>query len=189
MSDISVFTSDEYLDKDYFLSEDINSNNSSGKTEKKIKIIKVIFVILCLVLVGEFVYYKVIMPGFSTPKITVSGQQKFSAQEIGQMILPMCNDNWHTFDVEKANALISSDPEIESVVVEKKFPDKVFISIVEREPVALTFVTIKNDTVAMQIDKNGVIFEGKKGINVDSNKIPIISGLPIEYLAQGMRIP
>ena len=145
--------------------------------------------ILCLVLVGEFVYYKVIMPGFSTPKITVSGQQKFSAQEIGQMILPMCNDNWHTFDVEKANALISSDPEIESVVVEKKFPDKVFISIVEREPVALTFVTIKNDTVAMQIDKNGVIFEGKKGINVDSNKIPIISGLPIEYLAQGMRIP
>ncbi len=189
MSDISVFTSDEYLDKDYFLSEDINSNDSSGKTEKKIKIIKVIFVILCLVLVGEFVYYKVIMPGFSTPKITVSGQQKFSAQEIGQMILPMCNDNWHTFDVEKANALISSDPEIESVVVEKKFPDKVFISIVEREPVALTFVTIKNDTVAMQIDKNGVIFEGKKGINVDSNKIPIISGLPIEYLAQGMRIP
>ena len=189
MSDISVFTSDEYLDKDYFLSEDINSNDSSGKTEKKIKIIKVIFVMLCLVLVGEFVYYKVIMPGFSIPKITVSGQQKFSAQEIGQMILPMCNDNWHTFDVEKANALISSDPEIESVVVEKKFPDKVFISIVEREPVALTFVTIKNDTVAMQIDKNGVIFEGKKGINVDSNKIPIISGLPIEYLAQGMRIP
>ena len=181
MSDISVFTSDEYLDKDYFLSEDINNNDSSGKTEKKIKIIKVIFVILCLVLVGEFVYCKVIMPGFSTPKITVSGQQKFSAQEIGQMILPMCNDNWHTFDVEKANALISSDPEIESVVVEKKFPDKVFISIVEREPVALTF--------AMQIDKNGVIFEGKKGINVDSNKIPIISGLPIEYLAQGMRIP
>ena len=189
MSDISVFTSDEYLDKDYFLSEDINSNDSSGKTEKKIKIIKVIFVILCLVLVGEFVYYKVIMPGFSTPKITVAGQQKFSAQEIGQMILPMCNDNWHTFDVEKANALISSDPEIESVVVEKKFPDKVFISIVEREPVALTFVTIKHDTVAMQIAKNGVIFEGKKGINVDSNKIPIISGLPIEYLAQGMRIP
>ena len=189
MSDISVFTSDEYLDKDYFLSEDINSNDSSGKTDIKIKIIKVIFVILCLVLVGEIVYYKVIMPGFSSPKITVSGQQKFSAQEIGQMILPMCNDNWHTFDVEKANALISSDPEIESVVVEKKFPDKVFISIVEREPVALTFVTIKNDTVAMQIDKNGVIFEGKKGINVDSNKIPIISGLPIEYLAQGMRIP
>ncbi len=25
--------------------------------------------------------------------------------------------------------------------------------------------------------------------NVDSNKVPIISGLPIEYLAQGMRIP
>lgn len=68
MSDISVFTSDEYLDKDYFLSEDINSNDSSGKTEKKIKIIKVIFVILCLVLVGEFVYYKVIMPGFPSRK-------------------------------------------------------------------------------------------------------------------------
>ena len=71
----------------------------------------------------------------------------------------------------------------------KKFPDKVFINIVEREPVALTFVSTKDDTIAMQIDKNGVIFEGKKGLNVDSNKVPIISGLPIEYLAQGMRIP
>ena len=189
MSDISVLPSDEYLDKDYFLSADINNSATSEKTEKKIKIIKVVFVILCLVLAGEFVYYKVIMPGFSSPKITVSGQNRFSAQDIGQMILSMSNDNWHTFDVEKANALISSNPEIESVVVEKKFPDKVFINIVEREPVALTFVTMKDDTVAMQIDKNGVIFEGKKGLNIDSNKIPIISGLPIEYLAQGMRIP
>ena len=135
MSDISVLTSDEYLDKDYFLSSDINSSSSSEKTEKKIKIIKVVFVFLCLVLAGEFFYYKVIMPGFSSPKITVSGQNKFTAQDIGQMILSMSNDNWHTFDVEKANALISSNPEIESVVVEKKFPDKVFINIVEREPV------------------------------------------------------
>ena len=45
--------------------------------------------------------------------------------------------------------------------MEKKFPDKVFINIVEREPVALTFVSTKDDTIAMQIDKNGVIFEGK----------------------------
>ena len=108
MSDISVLPSDEYLDKDYFLSADINNSATSEKTEKKIKIIKVVFVILCLVLAGEFVYYKVIMPGFSSPKITVSGQNRFSAQDIGQMILSMSNDNWHTFDVEKANALISS---------------------------------------------------------------------------------
>ena len=49
MSDISVLTSDEYLDKDYFLSSAINSSSSSEKTEKKIKIIKVVFVFLCLV--------------------------------------------------------------------------------------------------------------------------------------------
>ena len=48
MSDISVLPSDEYLDKDYFLSADINNSATSEKTEKKIKIIKVVFVILCL---------------------------------------------------------------------------------------------------------------------------------------------
>ena len=128
------------------------------------------------------------MPGFASPKITVSGQKNYTAQDIGQMLLSMSNENWHTFDIEHASAIISSDADIESVIIEKKFPDKIFINIVEREPVALTFVNMEDDTVAMQIDKNGVIFEGKNK-SIDSNKVPIISGLPIEYLAQGMRIP
>lgn len=188
MSDLSVLSTEDYLDKDYFLSADINNADSTEKTEKKVRIIKIIFAVLCLLLAGEFIYYKLIMPGFASPKITVSGQKNYTAQDIGQMLLSMSNENWHTFDIEHASAIISSDADIESVIIEKKFPDKIFINIVEREPVALTFVNMEDDTVAMQIDKNGVIFEGKNK-SIDSNKVPIISGLPIEYLAQGMRIP
>lgn len=191
MSDLNIIPTDDedFLDKDYFLSLNIANSASSEKIDKKIKIIKIIFVVLCLLLAGEFIYYKLIMPGFSNPKIVISGQKNYTAQDIGQMLLPMSSLNWHNFDVEQANSLISSDADIESVTVEKKFPDKVFITVVEREPVAVTFVSVQNDTVAMQIDENGVIFKGKNCGEIDSNKIPIISGLPIEYLAQGMRIP
>lgn len=191
MSDLNIIPTDDedFLDKDYFLSLNIANSASSEKIDKKIKIIKIIFVVLCLLLAGEFIYYKLIMPGFSNPKIVISGQKNYTAQDIGQMLLPMSGLNWHNFDVEQANSLISSDADIESVTVEKKFPDKVFITVVEREPVAVTFVSVQNDTVAMQIDENGVIFKGKNCGEIDSNKIPIISGLPIEYLAQGMRIP
>lgn len=191
MSDLNIIPTDDedFLDKDYFLSLNIANSASSEKIDKKIKIIKIIFVVLCLLLAGEFIYYKLIMPGFSSPKIVISGQKNYTAQDIGQMLLPMSSLNWHNFDVEQANSLISSDADIESVTVEKKFPDKVFITVVEREPVAVTFVSVQNDTVAMQIDENGVIFKGKNCGEIDSNKIPIISGLPIEYLAQGMRIP
>lgn len=191
--ELGALTTEEYLNKDYFLSSDIAKKEADEKKEKKTRIkiiaLKVFFAVSCVLLIAEGVYSAFIMPGFSGPKITVSGQKNYSAQDVAEMLLPLANSNWHNFDVERANALIASDADIESVTIEKKFPDKIFINIAEREPVAVTFVSVQNDTVAMQIDKNGVIFEGKKRGEIDSNKVPIISGLPIEYLAQGMRIP
>ena len=39
MSDVSLLVAEEYLENDYFLSEDMDST-SEGKTERKIKFIK-----------------------------------------------------------------------------------------------------------------------------------------------------
>ena len=185
MSELSLSVTDDYL-KDFFVD---NNKDVEEKAEKKIRIIKIIFCILCFLLAGEFVAYKYIMPSFSSPKVTVSGEKLYSAQEIAGKLLVMNTTNWFDFNVNEAAAILSSEPAIESVTIEKKFPDKIFINVVERNQVAVTFVLNDGHSSPIQIDKNGVLFEAKENYNSDLNSIPIISGLPVEYMSGGMRIP
>lgn len=189
MSDMRVLVSDEYLDKDYFLEDDLSINEEEDRSEKKIKVIKILFCVLCLLLIGELVVYKYVMPCFSSPKVTVSGQAAYSAEEIARMLLPMESSNWLDFDVNQAVAIISSEAGIEHVAVEKRFPDKILINLEERKPVAVTLVVENGKTSAMQIDKNGVLFPGRMNAISDTNEVPIVSGLPVEYMSKGMRIP
>ena len=188
MSDVSLMVAEEYLENDYFLSEEYES--SDGKAERKIKLIKVIFCVLCFALLCELVIYKYIMPSFSSPKVTVTGQKNYSAEEIARLLLPMNSTSWFDFDVEQAVALLSSEAGIDHVVVEKKFPDKIYVNVTEREPVAVTFVMDGGHTAPVQIDKNGVLFSGKKNAaNEQEAILPIVSGIPVEYMSKGMRIP
>ena len=188
MSDVSLLVAEEYLENDYFLSEDYEGSDS--KAEKKIKFIKVIFCVLCFALLCELVIYKYIMPSFSSPKVTVTGQKEYSAEEIARMLLPMNSTSWFDFDVEQAVALLSSEAGIDHVSVEKKFPDKIYVNVAEREPVAVTFVMENGHSSPVQIDKNGVLFPGKKTVSAAPDEVlPIVSGLPVEYMSKGMRIP
>ena len=187
MSDVSLLVAEEYLENDYFLSEDMDST-SEGKTERKIKFIKTIFCVLCFALLCELVIYKYVMPSFSSPKVTVTGQKDYTAEEIARLLLPMNSTSWFDFDVDQAVSILSSEAGIDHVIVEKRFPDKIFINVSEREPVAVTFVMDKGSTKSVQIDKNGVLFPGKNNPAAEA-ALPILSGLPVEYMPKGMRIP
>jgi len=188
MSDVSLLVAEEYLENDFFLSEEYEG--SDGKAERKIKFIKVIFCVLCFALLCELVIYKYVMPSFSSPKVTVTGQKDYTAEEIARMLLPMNSTSWFDFDVEQAVSLLSSEAGIEHVSVEKKFPDKIYVNVTEREPVAVTFVMDQGHTAPVQIDKNGVLFSGKKNAaNEKETILPIVSGIPVEYMSKGMRIP
>ena len=92
MSDVSLLVAEEYLENDYFLSEDMDST-SEGKTEKKIKFIKTIFCVLCFALLCELVIYKYVMPSFSSPKVTVTGQKDYTAEEIATTQYNVVVDN------------------------------------------------------------------------------------------------
>lgn len=183
MSDLSL-SADDYLD-DFF--NDNKIEQKKVNSEKKIKIVKIVFFVLCFLLLGEFIVYKYVMPSFSNPKVTIYGQKQFSAQEIAEKLLVMNSSNWFDFDVDMATAILASEPAVETVSVEKKFPDRILINIVERNPVAVTFVVNNGYTSPIEIDKNGVLFEVKN--NQSLNSLPIVSGLPIEYISNGMRIP
>ncbi len=185
---------DDYLDDDNadlneYFSEENETEAQNDSTDKKIKAIKIIFAILCFLLVGELVVYKYILPSFSSPKISVTGLSSYTPEDFAEKLAPFSNANWFDFDVEQAAAVISNDAGIDSVVVEKHFPDKILIKVEERKPVAMIFLMDNGISSALEIDKNGVIFPQRAAEVSDNSYMPIISGLPVEYMAQGMRIP
>ncbi len=188
MSDVSLLVAEEYLENDSFLMDE-TENAMAEKAEKKIKFIKIIFCVLCFALLCELVIYKYVMPSFSSPKVTVTGQKLYSAEEIARLLIPMNSSTWFDFDVNQAVAILSSESGIDHVSVEKRFPDKIFVNIEEREPVAVTFVMENGRSSPVQIDKNGVLFPSKHLAASEDEVLPIVSGLPVEYMSKGMRIP
>jgi len=189
MSDFGLYVTNDYLEDDLIQDNNQRENKEKDVNEGKIKIIKIIFWILLIFSIGEFVGYKFVMPLFKSPKVTIGGNKIYSGEELAVMLLPMNSGNFLKFDCDQAAAILSSEAGIEKVSVYKKFPDKIYINVTEREPVALTFVEENGSTSLVQIDKNGVLFPEKKANGLDSTLIPIVSGIPVEYMAGGMKIP
>ncbi|MCQ2590354.1 MAG: FtsQ-type POTRA domain-containing protein [Treponema sp.] len=189
MSDIGLLLNEDFK---FESGDTVSAENFSGKADKndkKIKIIIITFIVLCILLIGELVVYKYMLPSFASPRVTVSGEKIYTPEEIASKLIPMNCSTWFDFNVEQAVSLISSEPGIDRVTVEKKFPDKIYIDVVERQPVAVTCVVENGFSYPMQIDKNGVLFPLKDSSVLTSKVIPVISGLPIEQMSGGMKIP
>lgn len=155
-------------------------------TDKKTKILIVIFIVLCVLFSLEAVVYKLVFPSMGLPKITFSGCRTLTEKELNSTLESMSGLGWFAFNPEEAASILSSIPVIDSVTVEKHFPDKIHISITERECIATMLVTKEDgSSVSMEVDKSGVLFTDKR----EHLSVPIISGIPIENLSSGMRIP
>jgi Cell division septal protein len=175
MSDVSMFG--------------FRSSEKSGDTsDRKTKIVMIVFFVLCAAFLLEIVVYKLVLPSMGTPKITYSGANRVSVEEMSALLAPMKNLNWFAYSPEEAVSILSSVPAVDSVTVSKHFPDRISIAVTERQPVAMTFISDNGRSVPVQIDRNGVLFDGSASEQQD-NSIPIISGLPVEHLSEGMRIP
>lgn len=191
MSDISIlYEVEEDEDVGFNFSEKSGKTSASKKPEDKtIKAVKLIFAILVLCVLVEAVFYKFIGPSLNAPKYSVNGNNNYGSVEIVEMLRPMNTKNWYDFNVESAASIISSASGIDTVSVHKVFPDKVYIDVTERQPVAMTFINQNGRSLAVHIDKTGVLFPEHTLNSVDVSSVPIISGLPVEHLTEGMRIP
>ncbi|MEE1167048.1 MAG: FtsQ-type POTRA domain-containing protein [Treponema sp.] len=190
MSDLSIQFTD-YEDDDFFgakKSDFIPAMQREAKQDKLITVLKVVFVVLALCVAGEFAYYKFLKPSLEYPVVSVSGTENYSAGEIVDVLRPMNVANWFDFDADKAVAIIASMPGIDTVSVRKSFPNKIYIEVAERTPVASTFIVNNGHSVPVQIDRNGYIFPERKG-DAENASMPIISGLPVEHYSDGMRLP
>ncbi len=181
MSDYSAVNEfDQYI---------IRKDGNEKTDERFFKYIKIIIAVLCALLAVEVILYKFVKPSVSSPHIVFSGLKNYTAEELTKEILPLCRGNYFSFDTGAVASRLSAVGGIESVEIEKHFPDKVTVIVKERESVAMTFVYDGGKTIPVQIDKNCVLFETGASKITEDKSIPIISGLPVEFISGGMRIP
>lgn len=181
MSDFSLLTDFEQ----YEVSEEYRKKQD----EKFIRWIKIFVVALLIVFFIELIIFKFIQPSLNNPSIVISGNANYTSEFLLNKLSSTEQTNWFGFSAETVASKLSSISGIESVTVKKVFPNKICVNVKERESVAMIFVNKENHTVPIQIDKNGVLFENINNEIVGDGSIPIISGIPVEHLTEGMRIP
>ena len=173
---------------------------SKSKTAggNRIRALKWFVAVFAFIFAIEAVVYLIIIPSLQKPTIIWSGERNYNVVDLSKAISPMLNKSWAKFDEIEAAEYLLDVSGIEDAQIVKRFPDKVYINIVEREPVAMTFLSEGGKSVPIQIDKNGVLFtirsaQSRSESESSSGKIdvslPLITGLPVDVSSGKMQIP
>lgn len=160
-----------------------------AKKSGNMSLVKVFVAIFSILLVCELCVYFLVVPCLEKVEIYFSGLSAYTPQQMVKTIEPTTDKTFLAFSSSEAKSLLTSVPGIEDAEISKRFPNKVFITVKEREPVAMTFVQMGDRTVSVQIDKNGVLFAANGNTAKVDRTIPLISGIPVENIPEGMRIP
>ena len=159
------------------------------KKDGKVVFFKVIAILFMIFLGIEAVIYAFLVPCFGIPRVEYKGLETISSDLLEEKLEPMATDSWNKFNPSRAVALLSTVSGIESVSVDKKFPDQVVISVTERVAVANSIVFENGRSKSVQIDENGVVFTANSDALAQDTSIPLVTGIPSENLVEGMRLP
>lgn len=155
-------------------------------TDWKPYILKILAAVLAVFILAEFAFYMVVVPATSRINLAVQGSSSVGVDELCSLAGLSGNERWISFDTAIVASRLASNPLFEAVSVEKKFPDRVIITLSERAPVAVAFGTVKGRTVPVEIDRNGVAFRiGNPSVGAN---LPLVTGLTFENPVPGMRL-
>ncbi len=177
-----------YADFDNYDLENFDFSQKKYDKDRKVGILKIIVAVIAILIMMQILMYLLFIPCFSKPVVIYTGIENLNQTELNKRIEKMINSPWIKFNASEATSKLLSQSSIENVTITKTFPDKINIQISERKAVAKTLMNVDGCSVPVQIDKNGVLFSNGTSKIADSS-IPLISGLPVENLTEGMRLP
>jgi len=113
---------------------------------------------------------------FSVRVVDMNPCDRVSGDEISAILRGVARGNIWSLSKEEIGRRILSHPFVREVVVRKAFPDKLVVSIEEREPVAMV-----NLDALYYVDERGSIF--KRLTAYDAKNLPILTGFSRDDLA------
>ncbi|MGP1414399.1 MAG: cell division protein FtsQ/DivIB [Treponema sp.] len=153
----------------------------------RFRILKSVLILILVALIFELIFYFIVLPSISNARIMLNlTGSSLTEREVVGMIGLNGETKWINIDASKIKESLMREPLVESVSVTKKFPDKLFVDVVERQPVAVSFVNIGGTTLPLEIDKEGVVF--RIGWNEKVPLLTIVSGLNFQNPRVGMKL-
>ena len=177
--------SDFVLGKNIINEKSAATNTTQQKNRFRTFALIVAFALIVLAFLLLFCYYFLFLPQSSVAKIKLSGNTVLSEVYLKEKCGLRNSLKWNQVDSMQVARRIANISMIESVVVDKKLPDSVYIKITERKPIALTFVAIDDCSLPAFIDKSGVVFTSKE---IKNDNLVVISGLSFENFTEGMHL-
>lgn len=145
----------------------------SGKTG--VSLLKILCALLLCILVVVALCYLIIAPASSYVSVEVRGGPQVSSEEILSIAGIRTDTKWSDFDASAAEAKLRLHPLFSDASVNKRFPDRVIVSVTERVPVAVAVGEFEGRSVPVEIDRDGVIF--RVGATSSARSLPLITGI------------
>ncbi len=138
---------------------------ASKKRKMAFRIIK--YTTLVTILIGGGIYF-LLSPFFNVTEINVKGNERITKEEIISLSSIKLNENTFKIQGNKVQQNIKQNAYIENVIVRRKLPNKIEITVEERKP---TFM-LSFANAYVYLNNQGYMLEvSKKALNV-----PIITG-------------
>ena len=164
-------------------------SNSSGnfitttKTKRKRKSRKrtspYLFAIILLFIGIAFLL--LFSPFFSIQYIKVEGNEKLETEAIINIASIERGLNIFRINIPKIKRNITSNSYVDSVIIKRKFPNTILITIEERKPIA--YIPFMGSNIC--IDKEGNVLEVVSDLKEEEKKLPIITGLTFTQFKLG----
>ncbi|WP_273789245.1 cell division protein FtsQ/DivIB [Bartonella sp. ML70XJBT] len=117
--------------------------------------------------------------GFVVVDIDISGNKRLTKQDILKILELDVAPSIFTFDVERARSLLEKQAWVQSANVQKIYPNRMRISVVEREPYAIW----QHDSIMDIVDHTGRVIVSFKGETV--RDLPLVVGQGAQNAAKG----
>lgn len=164
----------------------VETKSFDAVADWKAIVLKILVGFLLVFLVLEVLFYIVYIPATSRIRLSFEGNTSLGYDELCSLSGIGGLERWMSFDTVQTASLLASNPLFESVSIEKKFPDRVVVTLQERTPVAIAFGLVDGRTIPFEIDKNGVAF--RFGSACSATNLPLLTGLTFENPVPGMRL-
>jgi len=171
-------------DYSYINYENIETRpKSSGKIEKGLK---KLFIIAGIIFAAELIWLFGVTPFVPFSVIEVQGIAGLEKADVLGLAGIDETSSFFSTNISEVQDKLAANILVESVLVTKRFPDKLSIFLSPRRAAAVVFSNIDSRQVPLYVDRNGVVFKTKEVFS-QGETLPILSGFENPRL--NMRLP
>lgn len=144
--------------------------------------------LLLAFLAAACLFFLLAIPLTEIHGLTVMGNSTIGKDELLAWSGIGSKAHWYSVDCAAIESKLAMHPRVASVFVQRRFPNVLVATVVDRSPVAVVYARATAGRMeAHCVDAQGVIFAPASHF-VEASRLPVLSGLEIRGLWYGLRL-